>query len=502
MSSKDTYEVVIIGGGLGGLLCGSLLARNGKRVCVLEQHHKIGGNLQTFDRKGLRFNSAMHYVGAAGKGQILDQVFRYLQIDKKDILEPMDPKAYELVHVGGKRYAMACGLEASHRRLLSYFPEEGPAIERYLSTLQKVWNSTKVLNLEDFRTVYDAETSYTQVNAHEFIDQLTDNPELKALLGSVSALYAGVKDRSPLITHAIIHYHYIQSAWKFRGGSDRLAHALSQSIEAAGGVVRSSQEVTGFSYAGKDICAARLKDESEVKGSAFIANIHPARLAGLVEKGRFRKAYVSRVTELENTPGTFCLYLGLKPGAFPNIPSNVFLYRNREVWDLGTEEAGNWPASCILYTIPDPDSPGRAQSLTASAFMKHRDLAAWEESHIEKRGPDYERFKESRAHALLDLIYRTYPDLEGAIAHRHTASPLTFRDYTGTPEGSAYGILKDCNAPRRSYISPTTRIPNLFLTGQNAGVGLHGVLGVTVSSFFTCAHFLDIGKLLQDIRHA
>ncbi len=64
-----------------------------------------------------------------------------------------------------------------------------------------------------------------------------------------------------------------------------------------------------------------------------------------------------------------------------------------------------------------------------------------------------------------------------------------------------YGILKDCNNPRRSYISPNTRIPNLFLTGQNSGVGLHGVLGVTVSALFTCANFIDIGNLLKEIRN-
>ena len=109
-------------------------------------------------------------------------------------------------------------------------------------------------------------------------------------------------------------------------------------------------------------------------------------------------------------------------------------------------------------------------------------------------------FKREKAESVLDLVASKYPDLRTSMEDYYAASPLTFRDYTNNPGGSIYGVLKDCNTPRDSYISSKTRVPNLFLSGQNAGVGLHGILGVTISALFTCANFVEINTILSRIR--
>ena len=65
-----------------------------------------------------------------------------------------------------------------------------------------------------------------------------------------------------------------------------------------------------------------------------------------------------------------------------------------------------------------------------------------------------------------------------------TSSPLTWRDYTLTPLGSAFGIRKDCRQPLLTMLSPRTPIPNLLLTGQN--LMPHGLEGVTMTALQTC----------------
>ena len=74
------YDVIIIGGGLGGLSCGVMLAKEGLSVCVLEQHSVIGGCLQSFHRNGRTLDTGMHYVGSLSEGQIMHQYFKYLGI--------------------------------------------------------------------------------------------------------------------------------------------------------------------------------------------------------------------------------------------------------------------------------------------------------------------------------------------------------------------------------------------------------------------------------------
>jgi all-trans-retinol 13,14-reductase len=132
--------------------------------------------------------------------------------------------------------------------------------------------------------------------------------------------------------------------------------------------------------------------------------------------------------------------------------------------------------------------------------MKFREVIQWEHTTVEKRGEEYRRFKQQKAEELIDLVESRFPGFRSSIDSYYAATPLTYRDYTGIPEGSMYGILKDCNNPKKSYISAITRIPNLFLSGQNAGGGMHGVLGVTVSALFTCAQFMPVEDLLKKIR--
>ena len=64
--SKQT--VIIIGGGLGGLFTGALLAKEGYAVTVIEKNSMIGGGLQTFSRGGITFETGMHTLGGLRPG--------------------------------------------------------------------------------------------------------------------------------------------------------------------------------------------------------------------------------------------------------------------------------------------------------------------------------------------------------------------------------------------------------------------------------------------------
>jgi len=61
-----------------------------------------------------------------------------------------------------------------------------------------------------------------------------------------------------------------------------------------------------------------------------------------------------------------------------------------------------------------------------------------------------------------------------------------------------YGTLRDSNNPVGSYISPRSKISNLFFTGQN--LNLHGMLGVSLSSILTCGEFVGVNNLLKEIN--
>jgi all-trans-retinol 13,14-reductase len=132
--------------------------------------------------------------------------------------------------------------------------------------------------------------------------------------------------------------------------------------------------------------------------------------------------------------------------------------------------------------------------------MTWNEVKRWTNTRVENRGDDYRAFKQEKAEKLLALLEIDFPGIKKAVKFWYTSTPLTYRDYTGTWEGSVYGMLKDFNNPMKTLLLPRTRISNLLLTGQN--MNIHGVVGVTIGSFLTCAELLGSDYLIEKFRNA
>src|SRR5690606_38609915 len=62
-SMRESFDIIVIGSGLGGLVCAAILAKEGRKVLVLEKNKQYGGNLQTFVRNRCIFDTGVHYLG-------------------------------------------------------------------------------------------------------------------------------------------------------------------------------------------------------------------------------------------------------------------------------------------------------------------------------------------------------------------------------------------------------------------------------------------------------
>jgi all-trans-retinol 13,14-reductase len=496
---KVKYDIVIIGSGLGGLTCGSILSQQGYKVCILEKHYQIGGCLQIFKRKGKSFDTGMHYIGSFGEGEILNKLFRYFGIYDKIKAEKLNENAFDIITFGGEEYSYPQGVENFKNSLLEKFPEEKDGINTYFSKILEINNSIDILNLRDISNFGLTIKNSMDINVYEYIKSITKNQSLQNILAGLNSLYAGEQDSAPLFIHAVITKFFLQSAWRLIGGGNQIANALKKVIEANGGVLKTRAKVVKLLYDGNQITKLKLENGELIDGATFISSIHPTNTINLVEEGAFKKAYVKRLNKLENTISTFSLYIALKEKSFKYINSNIYYYKNANVWELTDYRVKDWPVGFMLYTTESKKNPGYAESLIVLSPMHYAEMKAWENTSIGNRGEDYKEMKKQKAEQLLNLVEHKFPDIRSCIDEYFSSTPLTYRDYTGTIEGSMYGIKHNCNSPLHSVVLPNTKIKNLFLTGQNTN--LHGILGVSLGAVLTCGSIIGLNNIIAKIRN-
>jgi len=136
----DEGDVVIIGGGIGGLFTGALLAKNGQRVIVLEKNEIIGGGLQSFQRGDVSFDTGMHILGGFREGGNVRRICEYLGVFDKLQIRDVDDDCIDSIHYfsDGSEVHIPCGREAFVDYLSSLFPKEAVNIRNYVDKLYDI----------------------------------------------------------------------------------------------------------------------------------------------------------------------------------------------------------------------------------------------------------------------------------------------------------------------------------------------------------------------------
>ena len=499
------YDVVIVGSGLGGLACGTILAKEGYKVCILEKNKQIGGMLQIFVREKVIFDTGVHYVGGLSEGQNLNQLFRYLGIMDKINIRKMDEDFVDglIFKDDPTIYRYAQGYDNFIRVMLSYFPEEEIAIRTFCDKIRKVCKQFPLYNLQA-GSYSDTEDAY-QTDTKAYLETLTKNKKLLCVLAGTNLLYAGQPDKTPLFVHALIVNHYIESSWKFVDGGSQIARYLSREITSRGGKVIKHVNVVRLKEEGGKIIFAEAEDGEKYYADTFVSNVHPLKTLEITETNMFKNAYRSRLKSLDSTVSVFYANVVLKKNTFKYLNSNIYCFAQEDPWCVLNYTDDNWPQGYALFYVPSSKASEYAEGVTIMSYMRMDEVEKWRQTfhtvtHENDRGEEYKAFKHAKAARLFDAVEKQFPGFKDCIKSYTTASPLTARDYIGTDDGSLYGFAKDYREPMKTFISPRTKIPNLLLTGQY--INMHGVLGVTISAVATCSQILGMEYLVEKIRNA
>jgi len=492
--------VVIIGGGLGGLFSGAILAKEGLKVTVLEKNATIGGGLQTFRRFGEVFDTGMHVVGGLQPGGNIRRICNYLGIADKIAFRDVDEDCTDRLYFGedAQEYTLARGKEKFVAKLAEVFPEEEENLKRYVEAIYTLTEEVDLFHLRPMRADFVTHSEDFLMAADDMIAKYIGNKKLRSVLAYMNPLYGGRGQHTPAFVHSIISVLYINGASRFVGGSSRFANLLKGVITDNGGEVITGDGVEWVEVNDRYVDFVRTVKGRRYQADYYISAIHPCTLLKMTDAKAFPKAYRERLDSVPNTYSAFSLYIKMKEHSFPYINhSEYFMQCYEDIWNFARDDK-SWPMGLLLMTPPEDNQGPYANKVLVTAPMLFDLVRRWENTTTGHRGADYEQWKLERADELLALVEKMHPGFRDCIEAVNTSSPLTIRDYYGSKEGTLCGFSKDCRNITLSQLPVVTKVKNLLLTGQNNN--LHGFCGVPLTAIVTCEAILGQNYVINKIR--
>lgn len=490
---------VIIGGGLGGLFTGAILAKEGLQVTVLEKNATIGGGLQSFRRFGELFDTGMHVIGGIEPGGNIWRICRYLGIADRVKVRPVDDDCADVLYFAEDRrtYRIAKGREGFVDSLAACFPEERDHLIEYVDAVLALTDEMDLFWLRPARQNLFSHSADFMMAADAFIAKYITDERLRSVLAYMNPLYGGRANQTPAYIHAIISTLYIQGASRFVGGSARFADLLAEVITSHGGRVLAGDAVEWVEVSDHRVDYVRMASGQHFEADYYISDIHPCTLLTLMDEKAFPKAYRQRLNDIPNACSAFALYIKMKPERFPYINhSEYYMTRYADIWNFSRTDRP-WPLGFLMMTPPEEQQGPYARKVLVTAPMPFGMARRWEHTTTGHRGSDYEQWKQEMADHLLAMMEEMHPGFRDAVEAVNTSSPLTIRDYYGAKEGTLCGFSKDWQNIAFSQVPVVTKVRNLLLTGQNNN--LHGFCGVPLTAIQTCEAILGMNYVIERI---
>lgn len=492
------HSTVIIGGGLGGLFTGAILAKNGIHVTVIEKNATLGGGLQTFSRFGERFDTGMHVVAGLQEGGNIRRLCDYLGVYDEAMFKAVDEHRADAIYVAAddRTYYIGAGREKYIQSLTEYFPEQKQNILNYVQALYEVVEELPLYHLRPNNDDIFHSDNFL-MSAEDFIAKYISDPKLQGLIAYINMLYSG-ETKTPAFVHAVISVMYLSGPCRFVGGSQQLADKLAKVITENGGSVVLNDGVKRIHSQNKEITSVETNNGLRFEAEHYISAIHPKQMLHLLEdENVLPKIYRERLKSIPDTYSAFTINIKFKEGKFPFLNHTGFYLEDYDVtWQLGNESA-DWPLGFLYMTPPEKDQGECCRTMIITVPISWETVKDWEDSVFGQRPEAYRQWKEDCLEKVLAKIEKIFPNIRAQIEAINTASPLTIRDFYGTCHGAMSGFSKDCSNIAFSQLSVKTKIHNLLLTGQN--VSLHGFCGVPLTAIRTSEAILGINSILNKL---
>ena len=469
VENMNHYDAIIIGGGLGGLISGAKLAKEGKKVLLIEQHYIPGGCATTFRRKDYIMEVGLHEMDGLDENDPKVKIFKDLNIfDNVEFLRV--PEFYRFVK-GKVDIVIPDNREEAIKVLTNEFPKEEKGIKKFFKKIHVIQREINRLPIEKwkmtllfpiFPLIYPNLVFNTYKTLGNFFDSIIQNEELKLVLLANLQYYYDDPYSMSLIYYSAAQASYFNGGGHFiKGGSQKLSDYLSKFIIDNNGEVLLGNKVVKIMTKGNKAIGVEYQKnsskEQEIKkvfAKTIIANTAIPNVINLLPEEN-RKLLREKTEKLIIANSLITIYIGFKKEIkeLKNMHYSTFVFDEsvKEQSDLIKNHKGNFEKRNFVFVDYSQIDAGLAPKGKSFGVVCTVDyLTDWENLSQE----EYKKKKEEVAKIYFQRMERLIPGFTNEIDYYEVGTSKTIERYTLNPGGSAYGFAQ---IPKQAGIF---RIPN------------------------------------------
>ena len=494
-AEKTHWDAIVIGSGMGGMAAAAALSRLGHKVLLLEQHQTLGGLTHSFSRNGFSWDVGIHYLSGLAPEDRERDLLDWLSETPMDFVSL--GSIYDIVHIGSAEpLSLSRPYEAQERDLKDRFPDQAKAIEAWTHALRE--GREAMLKIFPTRAMPEiagdvldwwnrrAIAKWCARTTKEVIDDLTDDPELAAVMAAQWGDHGGRPGKASFAMHALISASYLVSgSWYPVGGSAAFAEHIIPTIAKHGGETRAGVRVEGLLFDGDTVVGVRTDDGTEIRANAVISDIGAREtIDKLLPANCGHQDWINEIRALPASIAHFTLFLGFEGDieAAGATKANHWFFPTGEADVVWTDAPDGAPPhmTASFGSLKNPAHDPGPRHKHMGQLLVWADWASvnqWADQPPGTRGDDYADFKRRAEDTLMAQFESYFPDLAKLVVYRELATPLSTISFTGHREGAFYGLDVTPERVMCDALRAKTPIPGLFLAGQDvASPGIPGAL--------------------------